>query len=285
MNPGPADLRFGGDGSNVGSVLALFTLRHPPTGHRNALIPPIGPMTLELSVEGQMIRTFLAALALLTATACTYGSAVDMAPLTDRIPKRAVSTGDYCGVEGDKPPFTVVSSEDCMPVIWDQSTRTYTVTPEADDPDDTLQVSPVSLGGGVYFAQAIVDPDDRDTPDHFQLFVLISQGNAFALLPVLEGEDLSRLAARHPAVTFKEDNTGRLYIAAGERPKIRDFLREAAIEGLNLLAKKDEPLIVGVRDKAGAADHPASSLQERDIAAVLKTAYGLAPELRQHNRQ
>ena len=233
-----------------------------------------------------MIRTILAALALLMATACTYGSAVDMAPKAERIPKRAVSSGNYCGVEGGKPPFTVVSSSDCMPVIWDQSTRTYTVTPEADDPDDTLEVSPVSLGGGVYFAQAIVDPDDKDVPDHFQLFVFISEGNAFALLPVLEDEDLSRLAARHPAVTFREDDAGRLYIAAGERPKIRDFLREAAVEGLNLLVRKDEPLIVGVRDKAGAPDHPASSQQVSDIEAVLKIAYALAPELRQlHNSQ
>ncbi|HOZ27200.1 MAG TPA: hypothetical protein PK080_07560 [Hyphomonadaceae bacterium] len=232
-----------------------------------------------------MIRTILAALALMMATACTYGSAVDMAPKAERIPKRAVSSGDYCGVEGDKPPFTVVSSSDCMPVIWDQSTRTYTVTPEPDDPEDTLQVSPVSLGGGVYFAQAIVDPDDKDVPDHYQLFVLLSEGNAFMLLPVLEGEDLSRLASRHPAVTFKPDNAGRLYIAAGERPKIRDFLREAATEGLKLIAKKGEPLIVGVRDKAGAADHPASSQQERDVLAVLKIAYGLAPELRQYERQ
>jgi len=232
-----------------------------------------------------MIRIILAALALMMATACTYGSAVDMAPKAERIPKRAVSSGDYCGVEGDKPPFTVVSSSDCMPVIWDQSTRTYTVTPEPDDPEDTLQVSPVSLGGGVYFAQAIVDPDDKDVPDHYQLFVLLSEGNAFMLLPVLEDEDLSRLASRHPAVTFRQDNAGRLYIAAGERPKIRDFLREAATEGLKLIAKKGEPLIVGVRDKAGAADHPASSQQERDVLAVLKIAYGLAPELRQYERQ
>lgn len=227
-----------------------------------------------------MIRTLLASLALLMATACTYGSAVDMAPKAERIPKRAVSTGDYCGVEGGKPPFTVVSSEDCMPVIWDQSTRTYTVTPEADDPEDKLQVSPVSLGGGVYYAQAIVDPDDKTVPDHFQLFVLISQGNAFALLPVLEDEDLARLASRHPAVTFREDAASRLYIAGGERPKIRDFLREAAVEGLKLLAKKDEPLIVGVRDKAGVPDHPVSSQQEADIQAVLKIAHDLAPELR-----
>ena len=232
-----------------------------------------------------MIRIILAALALMMATACTYGSAVDMAPKAERIPKRAVSSGDYCGVEGDKPPFTVVSSSDCMPVIWDQSTRTYTVTPEPDDPEDTLQVSPVSLGGGVYFAQAIVDPDDKDVPDHYQLFVLLSEGNAFMLLLVLEDEDLSRLASRHPAVTFRQDNAGRLYIAAGERPKIRDFLREAATEGLKLIAKKGEPLIVGVRDKAGAADHPASSQQERDVLAVLKIAYGLAPELRQYERQ
>jgi hypothetical protein len=47
-------------------------------------------------------------------------------------------------------------------------------------------------------------------------------------------------------------------------PKIRDFLREAATEGLKLIAKKGEPLIVGVRDR-GAADHPTSSQQERDV--------------------
>ncbi len=93
-----------------------------------------------------MLRTFLAALAFVMAGACTYGSAVDLAPTSERIPERAVSTGDFCGVEGDTAPFTVVSSSDCVPVTWDQSTRTYTVVLEPDDPDDILQVSPVSLG-------------------------------------------------------------------------------------------------------------------------------------------
>ncbi|MDP3495198.1 MAG: hypothetical protein Q8R82_18975, partial [Hyphomonadaceae bacterium] len=251
--------------------------RPAATAHRDALIPPTGPVRLEPLVEGQMIRTFLAALALLTATACTYGSAVDMAPKAERIPKRAVSSGDFCGVEGDKPPFTVVSSSDCMPVFWDQSTRTYTVTPDPEDREDTLQVAPVSLRGGLYLAQAVVDPDDKDAPAPYQLFLLISEGNAFALLPVLEDGDLSRITARHPEVVFRQDGAGVPYIAAGERPKIKAFLREAAIESLRLLAEDAEPLVVGVRDKAGAADHPASSQQERDIAAVLKLARDLSP--------
>ena len=219
-----------------------------------------------------MVRMFLVALALGMATACSYGSAVNMAPISERIPKRAVSSGDFCGVEGDRTPFTVVSSEDCIPVIWDQSTRTYTVTPDPEDPEDTLQVSPVSLGDGLYLAQAVVDPDDAEAPDRYQLFLLISQGNAFALLPVLEGDGLARIAARHTMVSFEDDNAGRLYIAAGERPRIRDFLRGAASESLRLMADEGDAVTVGVRDTAGAADHPASTSQSEDIAAVLKTA-------------
>lgn len=224
-----------------------------------------------------MIRTLLVAFALVLATACSYGSAVDMAPQAERISKSAVSPGDFCGVEGDAPPFTVVSSEDCIPVVWDQSTRTYAVTPDPEDPEDTLQVSPVSLGGGLYLAQAIVDPDDRETPDRYQLFLLVSRGNAFALLPVLEGEDLARVAARHTAVSFKEDGAGRLYIAAGDRPHIRNFLRAAVAESLRLMAEEGDVLTVGVRDTAGAADHPASAGQADDIAAVLKAARELTP--------
>jgi len=223
-----------------------------------------------------MLRTFLAALAFVMAGACTYGSAVDLAPASERIPERAVSTGDFCGVEGDTAPFTVVSSSDCVPVTWDQSTRTYTVVLEPDDPDDILQVSPVSLGGGLYLAQSVVDPGNPETPDHFQILLLISQGSAFALLPVLEDRDLADLAGKHRAITFAEDRAGRLYVAAGDRPAIRAFLREAAAESLRLMTEKGDVLSVGIRDAVGAADHPASEIQTRDIEAVLKIAHDLA---------
>ncbi len=222
-----------------------------------------------------MIRLCLSAFAFMLATACSYGSAVDLAPLSERLANPAISPGDFCGVEGEKPPFTVVSSEDCIPVTWDTATRTYTVVGDSDDPEDTLQVSPVALGDGVYLAQAIVDPDDKDIPDRFQLFVLISAGDAFALLPVLENEDFAAVARRHPAITFREDRAGRPYIAGGDRPAIRAFLREAAAEALKVVRSEDDPVVVGVRDKAGAADHPASGEQARDIETVLQIARDL----------
>lgn len=224
-----------------------------------------------------MIRKCLAALAFAVAGACTYGSAVDLAPLSERIPKQAVSTGDFCGVNGDTPPFTVVSSSDCVPVTWDQSTRTYTVVLDPDDPDDILQVSPVSLGGGLYLAQSVVDPGEPEAPDHFQLFLVISHGDAFALLPVLEDQDLADLAGGHAAITFAEDRAGRLFFAAGDRPDIRAFLREAAVRSLRLMTEKGDALSIGVRDTAGSSDHPASDMQTRDIDAVQKIARDLAP--------
>ena len=69
---------------------------------------------------------------------------------------------------------------------------------------------------------------------------------------------------------------GGRFDAAGERPRIRDFLRGAASESLRLMADEGDAVTVGVRDTAGAADHPASASQSEDIAAVLKAARQLA---------
>ena len=78
-------------------------------------------------------------------------------------------------------------------------------------------------------------------------------------------------------VSFKEDDAGRLYVTAGERPRIRDFLRAAAAESLRLMVEEGDAVTVGVRDVAGAADHPASASQSEDIAAILKVARELTP--------
>lgn len=50
----------------------------------------------------------------------------------------------------------------------------------------------------------------------------------------------------------------------------------AAAESLRLMAGKGDLITVGVRDAAGAANHPVSARQSADIAAVLKVVRELA---------
>ena len=223
-----------------------------------------------------MLRAVLAAFAALAMSACSYGSAVDIAPFSARLNKPAAAPGDYCAAKGKAAPFTVVSHEDCVPVTWDQATRTYTMV-DVENKEDSIQSAIVSLGSGVYAAQIEVKDDERETPDRYQLQVLLSKGNAFAMLGAIEDEPLKKLAKRHRQLTFKEDSTGRLYIAKGSPDRIKAFLRDAAKESLRAMKKEDEELSVGILDKSGAPDHEASKAQTQDIEAILKLAKSMTP--------
>jgi len=223
-----------------------------------------------------MLRVVLAAFAALAMSACSYGSAVDLAPFSARIDKPAAAAGDYCEVKGQAAPFTVVSHEDCVPVIWDQATRTYTMV-DPDDKEDSIQSAVVSLGSGVYAAQIDVKDDEHETPDRYQLHILLSKGNAFTMLSALEDEPLKKLAKRHKQLTFKEDSTGRLYIVKGSPDRIKAFLRDAAKESLRAMKKEDEEFSIGILDKSGAPDHEASKAQTQDIEAILKLAKSMTP--------
>lgn len=224
-----------------------------------------------------MIRNLLSALALgaaLAASACTYGSAVDMAPMKSRSPWPVLAPGDYCEVQGTAAPFTVISASDCVPLAWESASRTYTVT-DPDDPADSTSAAFVALGSGLYLGQTEVE---TETPDRYQLLLFLVRGEAFATLPALDDALLKEVAARHAKVRFANDGARRPYIAAGQPKDIKAFLKDAARRSLLEMKKEDEPLSVGVRDKAGAANHTASKNQARDIAAVLKTAKTLTPD-------
>ena len=224
-----------------------------------------------------MFRKFFAAVSFavaMTAAACSYGSAVDVAPMKSRLVRPALDPGDYCEVQGEEAPFTIISSNDCVPLVWNAAARTYKVV-DSDDPEDSTVAAVVSLGSGLYLAQTEVE---TDTPDKYQLLLFLAKGDAFATLPALDDEPLKQVAARHPKVSFANDRSGRPYIAAGQQREITAFLRDAAGRSLLEMKKEDEPLSTGIRDKAGAADHPASQQQQKDIEAVLKASRSLTPK-------
>lgn len=221
-----------------------------------------------------MIRKLLVAIASLAASACSYGSAVDMAPMSARLAKPALPPGDYCEVQGGAPPFRVISSEDCVPLTWSSAARTYTMI-DPDDPEDSIEAATVSLGQGLYFGQIEVETDQ---PDKYQIQVFIAKGSAFAIIPALGDDKLKLLAPKHPRVGFRNDTTGRPYFASGDRDRIKTFLVAASRESLREMKVEDETLDVGVLDTAGAPDHDATKQQIRDIEAVLKAAKSLTPK-------
>jgi hypothetical protein len=224
-----------------------------------------------------MLRAVLAAFAALAMSACSYGSMVDMAPFKSRISKPVVAAGDYCEVDGEAAPFNIVSHEDCAPVTWDQATRTYTMI-DPEDPEGSIPAGVISLGSGLFAGQVDARDDEHDQPDRYQIFLFLARGNAFTMLPALEDEPLRKLAASHTRITFREDATRRPYIASGDVNRIKAFLRDAAKESLRAQKAENGDISVGVRDKAGAADHPASAQQTRDIEAVLNLAKAMTPK-------
>jgi hypothetical protein len=220
-----------------------------------------------------MFRRLLIAVTALAASACSYGSAIDIAPMNARISKPVIAPGDYCEVQGKAAPFTIVSHEDCVPLVWTEATRTYTVK-DPDKPAEDTTAPVVSLGSGLYAAQ-ITTPEAKG--DRYQLFVFFAKGNAFAMLPVLDDEPLKTLAAKHKKLGFTPATDGRPYIATGKPEHIRAFLRDAAKESLRELRRDDEEMSVGVLDTSGAADHPASKQQTKDIEDILKAAKSMTP--------
>lgn len=217
-----------------------------------------------------MIRKLLFAVvsfgAALAASACSYGSAVDVAPYKARISKPVIAAGDYCEVQGTAKPFTVVSNEDCVPITWNQQARAYTMV-DPEDPKESITANVVSIGSGLYLAQMTVE---TDKPDKYQLLVFIAKGDAFAMLSALDDEPLKMLADKHKKLTFAKDSTGRPYVSAGKPDHIMAFLKDAAKETLRDMKAEDEPVSVGVRDTSGAPIHEASKQQTKDIEAVLR---------------
>lgn len=229
-----------------------------------------------------MLRALIVGLVALAASACSYGSAVDVAPFKDRIRKPVVATGDYCEVVGAVAPFQVNSAEDCARLVWKPELRGYALIDldreeegteagllgapkEALSEDD---VAMVSLGRGLYAAQVQVDKG----PAPYQIQLVIAAGDAFATIRVLDDTELKKVSANHPRLTFGSDN-GRPYVASGSVKDVRAWLRSVASVALSAPGEGDsfdDIYSLGVLDRQGTPSHPATKAQERDLNKVLK---------------
>src|SRR6185295_5072853 len=108
-----------------------------------------------------MIRSVFLALAALAMSACSYGSAVDIAPFKDRADKAILADGDYCELAMKEKPYQVNTGEDCIRLKFDATSRTYTLTEikakpkegdqadKADEPE-VIVAAVIPLGGGLF---------------------------------------------------------------------------------------------------------------------------------------
>lgn len=227
-----------------------------------------------------MLRALIAGLVALAASACSYGSAVDVAPFKDRIRKPIIATGDYCEVVGKAAPFQVNSAEDCVRLVWKPELRGYVFidtdkpedgllgAPKETSPEDKTDVSMVALGGRLYAGQIQVDKG----PAPYQIQLVITSGDAFATMRVLDDKELKALEPRHPRLTFGSDN-GRPFVASGSVRDVRAWLKDIAHVALSTPGEGNDPddmYSIGVLDRQGTPAHAASKTQARDIAKVLK---------------
>lgn len=216
-----------------------------------------------------MVRILVAALLTAMLTACGYGSDVDLAPMAERIPKRILVTGDYCEAS-TQPPYTITSSDDCIRLEWNQATRSY-ATFDVTEPDEVIYGAVASLGPNLYLTQ--IENPDNEARGRYQIFLTLAKGSAFMALPPLR-ERMMEVAERYPGVTLRHDAADPV-IVGGERRDIRNFLRALAGDALRGADFDAGDLAIGVRDRAGAPDHPANPAQARDIADLLRAAQRL----------
>ena len=214
----------------------------------------------------------LGAFALLAASACSYGSAVDIAPMKARLDHPVIAAGDYCEVKGTSAPFTVVSSEDCVPITWNAASRTFSVVVD-EDPTEKVDAAIVPLGSDLHAAQI----DVNEGPARYQIHLIIAKGDAFVAPPLLSDEELKTLSAKHRKLTFKAEK-GRPYVAGGDVKQVKAFLKDAGREGLRIAVKDNDEITVGVLDVQGTPDHVATAKQTKDIEAVLKATKKLTPK-------
>ena len=234
-----------------------------------------------------MHRPVLALLVTLAASACTYGSAIDIAPFDARVGHAVLPAGDYCEMTLGAPP-RVISSEGCMHIAWDGVRRIHTMTdlpkPEPDDADrpkdaDEEELAVVDLGDGLYAAQF----DSSDEVGRHELVTFLVNGDAVAGVGVVTDAALHRLVAAHPQMVWEnlppERATGepaRLILSSplirsATVEEIRDFLREASVVALREdKPDLDDPPSVGIRDTSGAADHAPSQAQLKAGRDLLK---------------
>ncbi len=218
-----------------------------------------------------MFGRCLIVVAALAASACSYSSAVDIAPMADRIVVPVIPAGDYCAAKGAQGAYEITSHDDCAPVRWHADTRSYTMV-DTETPKDSVTAAIVSLGGGLYAAQY----ERLDPKGLHEINLVIAHGKAFAPIAPLGDDELDLLVKRHPRLGFGKDGK-RATIVRGEVEDVKTFLRDAAGEALRLERAKGDELSVGVLDRQGKADHPASRGQVKDIETVKALAEKFTP--------
>jgi hypothetical protein len=223
-----------------------------------------------------MFRKLLIAVAVLAASACSYGSAVDIAPMKDRLAHPLVPPGDYCGAKGAQGAYMISTGDDCGKLVWNGARRSIDVI-DQDKPKDTMSFAIVDMGGGLYATQ-YESNDPAGRPDPHQLNLVIASGNAFTSIGVLDGDELDAVFKRHPKVKIGQVKDKDDYIAAGDVSEIKAFLRDAGGESLKADRAKGDEVEVMVLDKRNKAEHPASKAQIRDIEAVKAIAASLTPK-------
>lgn len=219
------------------------------------------------------LRNLLIAAAALGASACSYGSAVDVAPMSARLTRPILPAGDYCEVKGARGAYRVSSREDCAPLVWNAGPRTYTLV-DRETPTDSIEAAVAPLGDGLFAAQ-YETPDALAAPH--QINLLIVSGQAFAAVSPLDDKQLDAILARHPKLDFGRDGK-RAIVTNGDVEDVKAYLRDAAGEALRIGKAEGEELSVGVLDRQGRPDHPASKAQIRDVEAVKAIAEKLTPK-------
>lgn len=234
-----------------------------------------------------MIRKVICALAGLGALALSgciaSGSKMDLAPHSVRPASAPFPNGDYCMLDGDKPPFKVKSSEQCLTFTWNAGARRYQVSGVDDDGTRiNFEIVTAPLKGDlmifqlesktVRYTPPKTDKDD-DTPPFMQS-VGVVRGEAGALIAWdATADEMDKLVARHPALTMEGKGTERV-IAAGPRAEALKYLADFA--DLSLKGKNLKGVGIYVHDKAGVADHALSPTQGRDVEAALAVLKPLA---------
>lgn len=244
-----------------------------------------------------MIRRMVSALAALGALAlsgCTStGSNADLIPLATRPAQAPVPDGDYCQVDGEKGPFKIKSKTDCITIAWNAQDRQYVARNRDEDGRTATYLASVMPFHGLLLTQADVKSakiapkegkdETADSPPFMQNLGVMS-GRAFAFLFWdVTSEELDAIVAKHPAIKVEGEGTSRS-ITSGAPEASLDYLwdlAKASAAGDKIAGGKfDKPnaMNIYVRDKAGAADHPASKAQTADIkAAAAKLKAALKP--------
>lgn len=233
-----------------------------------------------------MRRPVLALAAALAVSACTYGSAIDIAPFEARLPHAVLPPGDYCEMTLGAAP-QVISSEGCLRLEWDGARRLHIMTdlsthdqepqqePEQENAGasadaDVQELAIVSLGDDLYAAQF----DEPGKTGRHELVTFLAKGDAVAGIGIVADATLRRLAALHPQMVWEnlppersagepaQLITSQPLIKSATVAEIRDFLREASRAAL----REDKPDLddlpsVGIRDTSGAGDHAPTKAQ------------------------